>query len=255
MAENKDNAAEGSVAETGVFESEKGLGILNEALDGEYAGMDFRLESVKIPSGGADVFSSPDDDDEGGAPVKEITAVIVFQHPAYSYYATKYEGGNNPPDCSSFDGEKGCGNPGGECRKCPYNQFGSGEGQAKACKNRRMLYLLREGELLPVVLNLPTGSLREFTRYVQHQIMKGRLVSQVVTRITLKKAVSGKGITFSQASFRFVRALTQEENASMSKMAEQLKVYAQNLTSEVLTPSDGQDVPFDDAEGEQARPL
>ena len=50
----------------------------------------------------------------------------------------------------SFDGVTGIGNPGGNCQNCPYNKFGSGEGQSKLCKNKRMLYMLREGELFPI---------------------------------------------------------------------------------------------------------
>ena len=75
-------------------------------------------------------------------------------------YATKYTGGNQPPDCCSFDGVTGEGEPGGACRKCPLNQFGSGENGAKACKNRRRIYVLREGEIFPLLLSLPTGSLQ-----------------------------------------------------------------------------------------------
>ena len=55
------------------------------------------------------------------------------------------------------------GSTGQESATCPYNQFGSGGGQAKACKNKRLLYILPEGELLPQLFALPTGSLKPFT--------------------------------------------------------------------------------------------
>lgn len=35
-----------------------------------------------------------------------------------------------------------------------------------ACKQKRRMYLLREGEMLPIIMTLPTGSLAEFTKYV-----------------------------------------------------------------------------------------
>lgn len=69
----------------------------------------------------------------------------------------------------------GTGDPGGCCATCKSNQFGSGEGQSKACKNRRMIYVLMEGELFPMVLSLPTGSLKEFTKYLKRQLSKGRM--------------------------------------------------------------------------------
>jgi hypothetical protein len=37
-----------------------------------------------------------------------------------------------------------------------------------------MIYILMENELFPMVLSLPTGSLKEFTKYVKRQLSKGR---------------------------------------------------------------------------------
>lgn len=61
---------------------------------------------------------------------------------------------------------------------------------AKACKNRRRLYLLREGEIFPMILSLPTGSLKGFTRYLMRILPKYKNSNAVVTRFTLKKANS-----------------------------------------------------------------
>ena len=68
----------------------------------------------------------------------ELRGTARFQSMAGAFGAL---GGSNPPDCGSFDGITGTGTPGGICKNCPFNQFGSGEGKSKACKNRRMLYL------------------------------------------------------------------------------------------------------------------
>ena len=121
--------------------------------------------------------------------VKDITGVILYNHPAYAYYASAFAGGHAAPDCSSIDGVTGVGMPGGDCRTCPYNKFGSGDGQSKLCKNKRMLYILREGELFPVALSLPTGSLKTFTNYVKRQLTKGRKISQIVTKRYLPLSV------------------------------------------------------------------
>ena len=147
----------------------------------------------------------------------------------------------------AFDGVTSNGNPGGSCATCPYNQFGSGEGQSKACKNRRMIYILMEGELFPKVLSMPTGSLKEFTQYLKRQLSKGRKLNQIVTKISPKKANSGSGIAFSQAVFTFDRVLNTEEKAAMAKMTESVKAYAANLTTADFAGADD-DVPFVDAE-------
>lgn len=227
--------------------------VLAEAAE-DLAGLQLTFDRVKIPSGGASAFEIPGDGDNETELVKEIKGIILFHHPAYAFYRDKYQGGSNPPDCGSFDGVKGVGDPGGTCACCPYNRFGSGDGQAKACKNRRMIYILMENELFPVTLSLPTGSLKEFTRYLKRQLSKGRKLSRIVTRISLKKATSRSGILYSQAVFSFDRMLDREEVENVSPLIEQVKEYAANLTVAALTAYE-EPVPVDPETGEIIEPL
>ena len=124
----------------------------NEILS-DYAGMEFKLDKIKFPAAGVTVFEVPNSDGELET-VKEFSGVILYQHQVNGYYQEAYTGGNNPPDCSSFDGNTGIGTPGGDCKTCPFNQYGSGQNQGKACKNRRWIYILRENEVLPVMLSI-----------------------------------------------------------------------------------------------------
>ncbi len=204
--------------------------VLNEALAEDCQGLEFSFDRVKLPAGGGTAFELPSAESDETEMVKDITGVIVYNHPAYAYYHDKYTGGNNPPDCGSFDGVTGIGNPGGNCADCPYNKFGSGDGQSKLCKNKRMLYILREGELFPITLSLPTGSLKSFTNYVKSQLSRGRKLNQAVTKIALKKATNASGIVFTQAVFTFVRMLTVEERTAVAGVTETVKAYAANLT-------------------------
>lgn len=226
--------------------------VLNEALADDCQGLEFSFDRVKLPTGGGIAFEIPFSDGEDSEMAKDITGVIVYNHPAFAYYRDKYNGGNNPPDCGSFDGVTGIGNPGGSCANCPYNKFGSGDGQSKLCKNKRMLYILREGELFPITLSLPTGSLKSFTNYVKSQLSRGRKLNQVVTKITLKKATNSSGIAFSQAVFGFVRMLTAEERTAVAGVTEKTRNYAANLTPTSLID----DEPMVDPEtGEIIEPL
>lgn len=261
MSEKKEvQNQETAVAQASGFALSENLAVIREALGSECAGLDFSFDRIRIPSGGGLAFEVPGEEDDPELATK-ITAVIAYQHPAYAYYATKFHGGNNPPDCGSFDGEHGIGNPGGNCRSCRFNQFGSGEGKAKACKNRHMLYLLREGEIFPVMMSIPTGSLKSYTDYVKKQITKGRRLSGIVTEISLKKAESKSeegSITFSRVTFKFVRMLNLEEKEYVSKMTELIKGYAEHLTAGALADDDAapEDVPFVDTEtGEVIEPL
>jgi len=249
VTQNNENTALETIGYAGVTS----LGFLEDGMD-DCQGLEFSFDRIKIPAGGSTAFEVPGESEEDVEMVKEITGVILYNHPAFSYYTEKYTGGNNPPECGSFDGVTGHGNPGGSCSSCPYNQFGSGDGQSKACKNRRMLYILQEGELFPQMLSLPTGSLKEFTKYVKRQLSKGRRLNQIVTKISLKKATSSSGIAFSQAVFTFDRNLNDAEKAAVAGLTDQVKSYAANYNAAALVG--GEDVPFVDAEtGEVVAPL
>ncbi|WDU83588.1 hypothetical protein PWK10_02820 [Caloramator sp. Dgby_cultured_2] len=107
---------------------------LDEAMASELDGLDMTFERIKIPSAGSTVFEVPGENPGEPDTVKEFSAVILYHHPLYAYYKDKYTGGSNPPDCGSFDGITGEGDPGGSCSKCPYNQFGSGKTAAKLAR-------------------------------------------------------------------------------------------------------------------------
>ena len=220
------------IAQDGAFQQLQGFD-LSAALSEELAGLSGTFERVRIPAGGGTIFEIPGDDPDSPEALKDFTAVILHHHPLYAFYRTKYAGGSNPPDCGSFDGVTGEGDPGGSCVACPYNQFGSGEGGGKACKNRRRIYLLREGEIFPMLLSLPTGSLKDFTRYLMRLLGKGLKSNAVLTRFTLKKAVNAGGIAFSQAQFSQARVLTPEELTLVLPLSEQVKAFSARVGYDV----------------------
>ena len=230
---------------------------MNEAMAEELDGLDGGFERIKIPSAGSTVFEVPGENPNEPDAVKEFSAVILYHHPLFAYYKDKYTGGSNPPDCGSFDGVIGEGDPGGNCAKCPYNQFGSGENGSKACKNRRRIYVLREGEIFPLLLSLPTGSLKEFSRYIKRLLSKGKKSNSVVTRFSLKKAVNSGGIAYSQAQFAVDRNLTAEEYALVSKLSEQVKAYSKHIGYEVDSSAEAaaDELNVDPETGEIIQPL
>jgi hypothetical protein len=96
--------------------------------------------------------------------------------------------------------------------------------------------VLREGEIFPLLLSLPTGSLKEFTRYIKRLLGKGKKSNAVVTRFSLKKAMSASGIAYSQAQFSIDRDLTAEEYALISTLTEQVKAHSKRVAFEVDEP-------------------
>ena len=243
--------------ETGIVTTENAFSELvnfnlTDAMSQELEGLSLSFERIKIPSAGSTVFELPGEEDGEPENLKEFTGVILYHHPLFAYYRDKYAGGNEPPDCGSFDGITGEGDPGGACAKCRYNQFGSGEGGGKACKNRRRIYILREGEVFPLLLSLPTGSLKEFTRYIQRLLSHGKKSLSVVTRFSLKKTVNAGGIAYSQAQFRVDRVLTEQEQSVVTPLADQVKEYAKHTATSPVDLDEFTDVPtpFDPVTGE-----
>ena len=168
---------------------------INDNFLDELSGLDNEFERIKIPAGGGTMFEFPSSNPDEPDMVKDFSAVILYHHPMYVFYSSKFNGSNNPPDCLSIDGITGVGIPGGKCVNCPKNKFGSGENGSKACKNKHQMYLLRENEIFPMILSLPTSSNREFSRYIKRLLSRGKKSDSVVTKFSLRKAVNKTGIS------------------------------------------------------------
>ena len=232
------------------------MSFLSEAMNDECAGLEFSFDRVKIPSGGMTAFEVPTGDGETTELEKDIECVILLSHPNNSYYHEAYRGGSNPPDCGSTDGITGIGTPGGLCKNCPLNQFGSGAGKSKACKNKRTMYLLRENEIFPLMLILPPGSLKSFSKYVQSLLTRGKRPHQVVTRISLRKTKNDDNPEFSQAVFQCVRVLDDKEQANIDTMIGFVREFDSRLSATFMTPVEDADNPFvDPVTGEIIEPL
>lgn len=208
-------------------------GALAEAIAEEMDGLGtVPFDRVKIPSGGGLAFEIPGEDEDDTISATELVGVILYHHPVNAYWKEKFAGGNEQPDCSSYDGKTGTDRETGECKNCadcPYNQFGS-DGAGKACKNVHRVYMLREGNPVPLILSLPPTSLKYMRDYISKRILlKGMRCYQAVTKITLKKEKNSGGITYSRAAFAFVQKLTPEQVAAAAAMANTIKQTDRNI--------------------------
>jgi len=199
-------------------------GAMSEEMDG----LSISFDRVRIPSGGGLAFEVPGEDDDEPDTEKEIVGVIVYHHPVNAYWGSAYTGQNNPPKCSSMNGKEGKGEPGMFCPTCEFNQFGSDAATGgKLCKNMRRIYILRNGELFPLLLTLPPTSLGNFAKYLSRRILqKGLRTHHVVTRIGLKKATSNSGIAYSQATFKMQGVFPPEMREKMEQYRNVVKDMA-----------------------------
>jgi len=164
------------------------------------------LERIQIPTGGGTFWTVKDVNGEEGE-VKSIEGVILMTKMVRSYWKDEYTGGGTPPDCSSEDCINGSGNPGGKCLECHFNQFktkNDGKGHGKACAERRLVFMLTEGSLLPIVISVPPTSLENAKKYLIDLATKPPYVkmSHVVTEIALSRDKSRDGIDYSKVIFK-----------------------------------------------------
>ncbi len=184
--------------------------ILAENLAGDSLSLG-DMPRVSVPAGGGSTWELPTAD--GFENVKEISGVIVHQQIMRGYFESNIAAKGTPPACYSNDGVWGLGEPGGECAKCPLNQFGPNR-EAKACKEKKALFIVRKDDPMPLLLRVPPGSLGALRSYMAGLATQSRRAFYTVeTRIGLEKATSGQGIAFSKVSFSKVRDLDPNEAA------------------------------------------
>lgn len=213
------------------------------------------LTRIKVPSADFSRLMVPDDDGEP-QPTPELRGIPVAMASRRSWWPDTNPSGK-PPECSSRDLENGEGrygpgseeNPTGKCESCPMSQIGSmklidsrREGNASACKEQRLLFLLTDRELLPLMLIVPPGSLQNHKRFgvglakravmgpVRPELGKsstGRpqrasAWMAVEIGVSLEQKTNDTGQAYNALVFKQVRKLTREE-------AEVISVYGMQV--------------------------
>lgn len=181
---------------------------------GEGAGLALGdLDEVKMPSGGGTSWEVPDmEAEDGTVSVKYIEGIICYWRTSRVYWEDEYTGGETEPDCRSFDGITGYGNPGGDCSTCPMAQFGTARrGGGQACTLKRKIYILRKDDILPITINFPSSSVGEVRKYFMRLSGRRMRYNNVISKLGLQKRVSGGGVDYSCVLPSFVSKLSPAE--------------------------------------------
>jgi hypothetical protein len=189
------------------------------------------LQRIKMPSGGGTAWTVPDI--AGEQIVKELSGIVLSWRELRVFWQRPLEqsGGIVPPDCYAPDARTGIGSPGGACDNCRFRQFGSApNGQGQACKLIRQLLLLREGNLLPDVVNVPPASIKAIKLYFQRLATRGLPCHTLVTKIGLEKAKNSQGIEFSRATFTAGDFLPSEQAKLAAEYALLVKALIETVS-------------------------
>lgn len=194
------------------------LAVIRENLKNQQLSLQL-FDVVKSPSGGATVFSVPGLTGEEAE--KELTGIILDYTMPRAYWDTPDPVEGTPPVCMSPNSM--ISQDGKSCVHCPYNDFGSkdGESNAKACKESVLLFLLRPNSILPTLVRVPVTSKLRFLKYTTRLINTMTPLNGVVTRITLEKATSRDGKPYALFNFEAVGILSAEEATGAKAYAQQ----------------------------------
>lgn len=194
------------------------LDIIRENLKSQPLTFDL-FDIVKSPSGGSTVFSVPSL--SGDEAEKELTGIILDYTTPRAYWDTPDPVEGTPPACMSQNSI--ISQDGKACAMCPYNTFGSknGDSNAKACKESVLLFLLRPNNILPLLVRIPVTSKGRFLKYMTRLVGRLTPISSVVTKISLEKATSKGGKPYALFNFETVGTLSPEETAWAKVFAQQ----------------------------------
>lgn len=210
---------------------------LREAILENLDGLDvnvFDLETIKVPSSGSTSWEVVTVD--GAETVKELEGVIIGTQVARAYWPTGFDsGGSEPPQCSSNDGIRGQGSPGGLCGDCSMASFGSDGKRGQACKLILRLFFLRPGAMLPSLIPLPPTSLKPAKAYLLGLASKGVQSRRAATGISLEKDKNKDGIAFSKAKFRMINRLPEDQAVVIENLA---TAILPTLKKSSVTPSE-----------------
>lgn len=191
-------------------------------------GESFRLDKIKMPSGGGLTFERID---ESGKPypAQILKGIILGFKNFKSWYEKSFnekaEGDDTRPDCFSADTVTGsgcqrCSIPTNQpCASCPKNAWESDRrgGKGKDCADRTRIWLLEEGCAMPVYIDLPKTSISPFKEYRKRLTQKAKVIYGVVTEISLEQDTSQSNIKYSKANFGKVADLTAAERATIKE--------------------------------------
>ena len=195
------------------------------------------FDVVKSPSGGSTVFEVPGL--AGNEAAMELTGIVLDYTTPRAYWDTPDPVEGTPPVCMSQDSIVS--HDGQPCAQCPFNDFGSkdGESNAKACKESVLLFLLRPNNIIPLLVRVPVTSKPRFLKYSTRLLSTLTPISSVVTKITLEKATSKQGKPYALFNFQTVSALSPEKAAQAKAFSQQFMeiVNAAQLVPELAEAS------------------
>ena len=183
--------------------------------------LDIIRTNLKSQSLTLDLFDIVKSPSGGNEAAKELTGIVLDYTTPRAYWDSPDPVEGTPPACMSQNSI--ISEDGKACAHCPYNDFGSkdGDSNAKACKESVLLFLLRPNSIIPLLVRVPVTSKPRFLKYSTRLLSTLTPISSVITKITLERATSKQGKPYALFSFEAVGMLSPEEAAQAKAFGQQ----------------------------------
>lgn len=206
------------------------------------------FQRVKMPSGELNSFQVTIAGEEKSE--RELVGVLVAIRPRRSYWQNSDNPDGSFPDCFSSNGktpdvggwyhpsgEKGAQNPTGLCANCPMSQRGSDpkSDKGQACKEQRLLFLMKDGDMFPVVFSAPRTSVNAVRRYAMDLVQLNLPYYGVETKLGLEKDTSSNNQVYNRLTLTKVGDLTADERKAAKLYGAEIKAMIDAAVADFST--------------------
>ncbi len=183
----------------------------------------FDLERASLPGGKGKPSWIVTGGPEGEEFRDDITGIIIGIRDWRTWWRDAFgDGKKGPPSCASDDAINGHGDrsldgsdgPGvHDCLTCKWAKFGSNQkgGRGQDCSERRVIFLLTQETIYPMLLILPPTSIKPIDSY--RMALEGRMKPLYLYEVTLgiEKDKNTDGVDFSRIVLKRNRILSGDQ--------------------------------------------
>lgn len=200
------------------------------------------LDKITVPPMGDTEFRV--DLGEGTERIETITGMILLAPEQNALWSKPIEEAPNAfPVCYSADAITGTGDPFDtgqigqhDCLTCPKKAWQTDfKGRGKACRDLRPLFMLREGEYLPIVVQVPRMSLKKLSAFFTMLSRIGAPYYAAIVEVGLAQEKKENTPVYSVLTFKLIGKAPRE-------IWPMLKEYQSVLTRFATRPPTAEDV-------------
>lgn len=216
---------------TGLTPEEKAqlLAAYQSEFEASREGIELRPPQVKISKDTCTFM------DSFGNALKELRGVVLLSQRIRGYWPKTGGDGNKAPQCASLDCVTGVERDTQQrisCARCPHAAWGSEvkpdgtSGKGQACKEKRRVFIVQGDAEVPVLLVVPTSSIREYDEFISARLARKIPNTAAETIFRLHPETSGDGFKYAKLSCEIGDKVPPREILRLAKLRQSMAEWA-----------------------------